>query len=227
MKKIVLLLSLIVALGSCSPKWVPLYDGSIVMRDVNHKYDKREMKLNNGHLYRVEDWNDYLKPFVFQFPKNARDSITYGLTCCWTKFDKFDKTIRFKPKQYISSIYSNSSYLALKGYLKNKKVIPHIEFKYRAYSWLFINKVRILTDNKQYSFKTTNVDRFPVGNKIYEYFSIPYDENKQLIVDIINSKEPIIRFIGDKGYDDFTIPPSMIADLTAIQNAITAIQNNQ
>ncbi len=220
-------LMLVMCAGVFAQKWVPLYEGSSVMQDMRYKYRKTEMKLNNGNLYRVSDWENYLKDFIFQFPETSRDSITDGLTRFYTDYDKVEKIIRFSPIRFLSGPYSGVSYISFDGYLENDTIYPELRLKYDGYNWLFIEGVKIVTDNNSYEIDVEDCYRDAVRGGVIEMFNLPYnDKNAKMIDDIITSEETIVRFLGKEKYSDFTVNKRMIDDMNAMVKAIKAIRNN-
>ena len=81
-------------------------------------------------------------------------------------------------------------------------------FNYTAYDWIFFETITIAVDGQRYFevFDYFDVTRDNDWNNIWEYVDVPVNSYEMDILRAIaNSNEAIIRFEGDRYYDDVTI----------------------
>lgn len=82
-----------------------------------------------------------------------------------------------------------------------------IHYLYSSSSWLFIDDILIKTDNNTYRIDTNYnnwIRETKYGGNIYEEYSVSLNETK-MIEDIINSNIIMIRYSGDKYYDNIKL----------------------
>ena len=91
---------------------------------------------------------------------------------------------------------------------------------YTSNDWLFFEKMTFAVDDARYtkSFSYHEVVRDNGGGDIWEYVDIiPSESDIEMLYEIANSTETIIRFEGDEYYDDITINN---ADKNAIRDTL-------
>jgi len=205
---------------------VSLFENSKVLADANHKYHPTEMKLNNGMYLKANNWNGFLKDYIFSFPEDDRDSILFALTRFRVSFDKVDKIIRFEPLAYFSGPYTFHPYISLIGTLEKSKVKAFVKLRYFGNNWIFAEKVKIVADDFTWESDNLNFTRDNSSGKVWEYAYLDYNnkEIKELLLKIVNSDETIIRFIGEY-YFDLTVTERMKKDIKSLINAIEIIEN--
>jgi|GEM_PF-6567462 len=97
-----------------------------------------------------------------------------------------------------------------------------LTFHYTNDSWLFFDKVTIYVDGEKYyvNFDYGEVNRDNDSGDIWEWaVIIPTFAQKEMLQNIADSSETIVRFHGDPYYDDFTMNDS---DKQAIRDFLVA-----
>ena len=223
-----LLLLILVGISFCgiSQTWAPLFVGSSIMIDADAlRINKDRMKLQNGSVIKISDWNGVLKDFILKFPAAKGDSILDGLTRCFYEYDKVEKMIRFGPDRDMVSDYYNNSYLSFSGYIKDRKIFPFVKFNYTGTDWIYANRIKLVCDDETFEYDSLKFLTVGTTDFVSEYVLLPFNESMQeLIPKIINSKETIIRFYGEPVYSDFIVSNEMKLDMKTFLKAIAALQ---
>ena len=226
--KQILLLSFLVSISfyGISQNWVPLFAGSSFTVDADAlKNNKEYMKLQNGAFIKISDWNGYLKNLVSKFPPAIGDSIVDGLTRVYYEYDKVEKMIRFDADKSVTSGYTNHSYIAFSGFIKDSKIIPFVKFNYTGTDWVYANRIKLVCDDETFEYDSLKFLTHGSFDFVSEYTLIPFNERMQeLIPKIIKSKETIIRFYGDPVYSDLTVSSEMKIDMETFLKTIRAMQ---
>lgn len=205
-------------------KWEPLIEGSDIATDTKYKYYPSEMLLSNGMLLRGNTWNGFLKGFIESLPVEKRDDVLKGLTRFYKEYDKVDKVIKFEPLRYISGPYTWHSYVSLKGQIKVGKVDAFVKIQYYGSSWIFAESIKVVADDFTWQSPKLNFykDNY---TEVWEYTYLDLSEPsvRELVNNIINSQETIIRFQGRQYYSDLVVTERMKIDLKAMIKAIDTI----
>ena len=80
-----------------------------------------------------------------------------------------------------------------------------LQMRYCSDSWLFVDSITIKVDGENFYFNPSysEMKRDNGGLKIWEWYDFsPSEKDIEMIKKIINSKKTIIRFNGEKYYDD-------------------------
>jgi hypothetical protein len=101
-----------------------------------------------------------------------------------------------------------------------------VKIAYQGNSWVFANSLKIVCDDSNFEFKDLKFTRANYTTVIEACFLDYNSEVRDMVECIINSKETIIRFYGEKGYFDYTVTDRIKTDLKAFSNTIKAIENN-
>lgn len=189
-----------------------------------HKLMNDSLKAELNQLQRINDLlRDSLSFAHFSKEKssnktknvatdNQSDSI--GINDSFFVQKNFDK---FKERTFISDSRSSTycrngnagAYLHPYFSIRNngsKSNSFMARMQYKANDWLFIEKIILLVDGKQYEFKG-DVKQDNSSSTIYEWIDVPI--SKELLQKIISSnhkgQEIDIRFVGDVYSKDFTL----------------------
>jgi hypothetical protein len=209
-----------------SQTWAPLFAGSYFYVNADAlKNNKEYMKLQTGAIIKVSDWNGYLKNLVLKYPPATGDSILDGLTRIYYEYDKVEKMIRFDADRSVSAGYSNNSYIAFAGFIKDSKIIPFVKFNYTGTDWVYANRIKLVCDDETFEYDSLKFLTRGTADFVSEYVLIPFNESMQeLIPKIIKSKETIIRFYGDPVYSDLIVSDEMKLDMKKFLKTIRALQ---
>ena len=150
------------------------------------------------------------------------------------RFHVDDDKINSRKWYYASawSFYNNGLWAADKrcfalpylGIDSRDNVWLRLVFNYTGSDWVFFEKVILLVDDQrqEFSYSYYDVVRDNQGRKVWEYIDVPVSASmRQLLADIADSDETIIRFEGDDHYRDFTVTK---ADKTAIRQTLTSYE---
>lgn len=162
-----------------------------------------------------------MKPFMEQAEK--------GLSNMYVKKNEFDKSNWYRDNSSPRFIDQNGFYLYFgeeKGQYSDKILPLRLKVQYYGDDWLFHEKFQLLIDGVSYSFKPNKVDRDNgSGGYVWEWSDesldsyTSFDYMSKRLVDIINSKEAKIKFIGDKYYEVKTITQNQ---KNALRNVLLA-----
>ena len=139
--------------------------------------------------------------------------------------DKVDKITWYYPsawKWYDANTWAADKRCFVLPYLgsQNGQTWMRLVYNYAAYDWVFFEKVTIATDANRYtaSFSYWDVVRDNGGGRVWEYIDVAVnDSDLEMLRDIANSSEAIIRFEGDDYSYDYTVTD---ADKTAITETV-------
>ena len=116
--------------------------------------------------------------------------------------DEFNNTAYYRDKR--TPYYSNINFIYPYIGNENDRYWLRLKFQYAADDWLFIEKIMIKTDTKDY----TLYGRFERDNNsdIWEWHDIAPDEGDIFMLrDIANSKKAMVRYQGSKYHADRTL----------------------
>ena len=202
----------------------PLYEGSSITFTVQGANDESYMLLSNGETLDYPIWEILKKETSKITDPKKKDIVIDALTRYNLQYDKVDKIIRFRRANFLNKITYEDypTRIQIIGYLEKGKIFSLVEFVYHAEDWIFAKKIKIVADD--YTWEASNRFSTEVGNSgIWEYCSFEYNPKmKELIKNIINSKETIVRFSG-KYYDDFTVTQRMKDTLKLMSEAIVIL----
>jgi len=213
-----------------SPRWVSLVKGSDLAYDAHDLAEKRarygddfsEMVLSNGARLRGDSWDDYLKDFILSLPQDNRHQVLDGITRHFHQYDRVENAIRFEPLRLLSGPYARSSYVALRGIIKDDVAHAFLRIRYYGRDWLFADRLTIVLDNERISFDSLQFSRDHSGGNVWEYVNLPLsrEEYRDLSKEISESENVIIRFHGRQYYSDLEVTDRMKEDLNAMLNAV-------
>jgi len=227
MKHIFLISFLVsISLGGITQNWAPLFIGSSFSVNTDAlKNNKEYMQLQNGAIIKVSDWNGYLRNLVIKYPPAISDSILVGLTKVYYEYDKVEKMIRFDADRSVSAGYTNNSYIAFSGFIKDSKIISFVKFNYTGPDWVYANRIKLVCDDETFEYDSLKFLTLGTADFVSEYALIPFNVSMQeLIPKIIKSKETIIRFYGDPVYSDLVVSDKMKIDMKKFLKTIRALQ---
>jgi hypothetical protein len=155
--------------------------------------------LSTGHVI-YDEQIESLRFFVNKF-KIKNDEILKILLNIDINVDKVDQ-ITFLMHKELNNKNTIRPYISI----QDKKISLRIKTGYYSSNWLFVHSYKIAIDDK----RIKKVDKFKrdilyAGNIIEWTDKVAFTEDIQLIENIVNSKETIIKFYGKKYYDSKTI----------------------
>ena len=111
----------------------------------------------------------------------------------------------FQDKSSPSNLDRTAFYLYLAG--SGSSYLSRLKIQYTASDWLFVKSYRLNIDGTQYVLTPDGVETdIGYGGTIYEWSDELLNDNSyDIIKAIISSKSAVIRFEGQKFYDDHTI----------------------
>jgi hypothetical protein len=134
-------------------------------------------------------------------------------------YDEFQKITWYIPYNKDVSDYSDRIYLYF-GIRDDSSKHPILRFtiKYTSSDWLFIKNCLFKIDNEIIPYKFSEPNRWVDNNaEIFEISDMPVDSSSlNLIKKIITGKSVKIRFEGDKGIDDLTIPVVYCSEMSNV-----------
>ena len=196
--------------------WVPLVEGSSLMMNDAHKYHPREIQLSNGSLLRGVEWEVYLKDYILSLPLEKRHDVVDGLTRHHHDYDEVEKLIKFKPIQYFSGPYHNTSYVGATGTISAEDTELMLVIKYYGSYWLFAERVKVVVGD--YTWESRNMYfRREHDTNVWEtgYISIIGKDRIELAEKIASSEKVIVRVYGRDHYHDIIVSEAMKADIKA------------
>ena len=143
--------------------------------------------------------------------------------------DKVQNVQFYSPKAL--KYYSNGSWAAdLRSFVlpylgrNDNSVWVRMICNYTSSDWVFFEKIIFAVDDERYTktFGPFDTVRDNDGGRIWEYVDIEVSSwDIDMLWEIANSTETIVRFEGDDYYDDFTVSA---ADKQAIREVLTAYE---
>jgi hypothetical protein len=154
--------------------------------------------------------------------KEEEKRIASALTKMIKKTDKIEGIDWYRDKSSPSYNNQNGFFLYI-GKRGNESPWMRLRIQYYSDDWLFINSFIVVADGKRFERNQVKFDR-DHGSSIWEW----YDENLtesdlQMIRAIIESKEAVIRFHGQKYKNDKIITASQKASLQRVLDAYKAL----
>lgn len=215
------------------PRWLPLVDGSDTAYDAHDFAEKRaqygsdfsEMVLNNGARLRQSNWDNYLEGFVSSLPATERHEVLDGITRHFHEYDRVEGAIRFEPLRLLSGPYARTSYVALRGVIKDQSAHAFLRVRYYGKSWLFVDGLTVVVDGDRVRLDSVQFARDHSGGNVWEYADLPLDnsEYRDLAKRITEADEVIIRFHGKQYYSDLEVSQRMKEDLRAMLVAVSSL----
>lgn len=169
---------------------------------------KDEIETDTPPTSLIKDWDiERQRADSLAVVKKTEDSIAFinlrnairDLNTYIKKVDKFENTTFYTHPNAPS--YDNVNfiypYIGSDGY----SYWLRLKIQYASSDWLFINKVKVKTDEQQYdligSFERDH------NSMIWEWRDISVDKDTKLMLeDIANSKEVWIRYVGQQYYKE-------------------------
>lgn len=200
-------------------RFKPIEDGSSISVNVNHRYHPGEMSLSNGKVLRLVQWEAIKN--ILPDDQSARDTIIDGFSRYWFSYDKFEDAIRVEPLRYSTGPYSRTSYVSLRGRVKNGSPDNfRLEFKYYGRNWLFADRIRVHIDGETFDIGPMNFSRDHY-TMVWEIASIPLSgRGKEIAERISQGKDVEVRFVGSQYFRDFRVPQVMKDDIAAMIQAL-------
>lgn len=145
------------------------------------------------------------------------------LSSLQTETDKVEGITWYKPSTY--PYYANSrSYVLPYIGQRDSSTWLRLKFHYTGDNWLFFEKITISIDGENYykTYSYYDVERDNGSGDVWEWVDIsPTTSDIEMLKQIANSKETIVRFQGDNYHYDLTVKSS---DKTAINQVLTAYE---
>lgn len=181
-------------------RWSELFLESISNDDLTQK---EKDYLNAVHVKLIETKAEAMKPFM--------EDAKRALPLMYEKKNEFEQTTWIKDKTSPRFVDQNAFYVYFgeeKGEYSNSITPLRLRVQYYGDNWLFHEKFKLLIDGETYTFTPNEVDRDNGnGGYVWEWSDESFKSygGEQFVakrmVEIINSKEAKIKFIGDKYYD--------------------------
>lgn len=134
------------------------------------------------------------------------------------KYDSFESVTWYNALS--SPIYSNQNGFYLYFGVKDGRLLTlRLKMTYLDDDWLFVDTARVNVDGFIYPLTCSNWERDNKSGQIWEWCDTPLDDDREIIEAIIKSKKSVIRFDGDKYYDNRTISSSQKQALQDVLNA--------
>ncbi|MBE8717577.1 hypothetical protein [Cellvibrio polysaccharolyticus] len=142
-----------------------------------------------------------------------------------TSHDKVNQVTWYKYKYASLADTRISAYI---GYREGRKPWLRQDLFYKSDSWLFVRSYIFLIDGERIDMPPTKFERDNGSGKIWEWEDkMATETDIAILKKIINSKETIIRFNGDKYYDDHTVTSSEKAGLKDVLTGYQALLATQ
>lgn len=93
-----------------------------------------------------------------------------------------------------------------------------IKFQYYGDDWLFVRSVTVKADDKVYELGKMTFERDHASGSVWEWSDLPVKDH-QMLSHWMNAKRVVVRFNGDKYYNDFTLPQGQQAQLRDVYQA--------
>lgn len=90
-----------------------------------------------------------------------------------------------------------------------------LKFQYYADDWLFVRSVTVKADDKVYELGKLDFERDHSSGSVWEWADIEV-ENHKMLKDWLSAKRVVVRFNGDKYYDDFILPQNQQIQLLEV-----------
>ncbi len=156
-------------------------------------------------------------------------ALRQALSSLQIEVDKVEGITWYKPSTY--PYYANSRSYVLPYIGENDtRVWLRLKFHYTGDSWLFFEKITVSIDGENYmkSFDYFDVERDNGSGDVWEWVDIsPSDSDIDMLKNIVNSTETIVRFQGDDYYYDLTIRSSDKTAISEVLNAYEMLKNNK
>lgn len=137
--------------------------------------------------------------------------------------DKVEGVTWYKPSTYPYYVNSRSYVLPYIGQ-SGSSVWLRLRSHYTGSDWLFFERITISVDGHNYykTYDYFDVERDNGSGDVWEWIDIsPADSDIEMLKEIVNSKETIVRFQGDHYHYDLTISSS---DKSAIDQVLIAYE---
>jgi hypothetical protein len=134
------------------------------------------------------------------------------------KYDSFESVTWYNALS--SPIYTNQNGFYLYFGVKDGRLLTlRLKMTYLDDDWLFVDTARVNVDGFIYPLTCSNWERDNKSGQIWEWCDTPLDDDREIVEAIIKSKKSVIRFEGDKYYDNRTISSSQKQALQDVLNA--------
>jgi hypothetical protein len=116
--------------------------------------------------------------------------------------DEFSGTTFYQEKR--TPVYANRDFIYPYIGSQEGRYWLRLKFQYADDSWLFINTIKIKTDNNQYTIHA-NFER-DNNTEIWEWHDMsPSAQDIAMLRDISSSKKTMVRYVGSQYHDDRNI----------------------
>ncbi len=130
-------------------------------------------------------------------------------------YDEFNKITWIYPKDFPKYANTMAFYTYL-GLSDDGSIVKRLFIRYHGNEWLFMQNIKIKTDDHIYTIDARNSDR-DNNTDVWEWIDIiPSASDDAIIEKIINSKTTKIRFEGKHHHFDWTLPAVNITCLKEI-----------
>lgn len=165
--------------------------------------DKEEIKQNIDQP-KIETnvlINDSVNQKIIKSYKSEIESISKSLT---SKYDDFEDITWYSHKSEPKFSNTKACYLYIGS--KNNSFWGRLVVRYSGEDWIFVKRIIVKCDEIKLNLNTTEVKRDNSSGDVWEWIDIPFGNNEEdIILCIINSKETKIRFEGDKYSKDYIL----------------------
>lgn len=167
-----------------------------------------------GYKYHLstgkEVWGDTfkeLKAFLPYIPKEHEESFIGIIDDIKITHDNIeDKFFISIEESFDDILYDNNLVITPYVGFQDGKPFLRFKFNYIAKNWLFINKALVKADDFKKNFEDLSFERDHSSSTIWEWYDKPAtEEDIQLIKNIIESDEAVVRFYGKQYYKDRNI----------------------
>ena len=93
-----------------------------------------------------------------------------------------------------------------------------LKLQYYGDDWLFVRSVTVKADDKVYELGRLDFERDHSSGSVWEWIDMPVKDHAMLN-HWMTAKRVVIRFNGDKYYNDFTLPHGQQAQLREVYQA--------
>jgi outer membrane murein-binding lipoprotein Lpp len=93
-----------------------------------------------------------------------------------------------------------------------------LKIQYYSSDWLFVRGVTIKADDKLYEMGKLDFERDHSSGSVWEWVDMPL-KDYAMLEHLMNAKRVVIRFDGDKYYNDFTLPAQQQMQLREVYQA--------
>lgn len=93
-----------------------------------------------------------------------------------------------------------------------------LKLQYYGNDWLFVHSITVKADDKVYDLGELEFKRENSSGSVWEWIDVPVTDY-EMLKHWMTAKRVVVRFNGDKYYDDFTLPKAQQAQLREVYQA--------